>query len=79
MLDEDQSVVRHERAQELLHAGDVVHAHAGQRFVEQQQLWLAGQRHGDLEATAQTVAEVAGLDVGVPGQPCPVEHGGCHL
>ena len=60
MLDEQQRMLARQVLQQRRHALRFFWSHAGQRLVEQQNLRIARQRHGDLELALLAVRQRAG-------------------
>lgn len=68
MLDEHHAVVLAQIRYEVGHERDVVHAHAGGGFVEQQQFWLAAQGHAHFKNALLPVRKIARRRIGAVAQ-----------
>jgi hypothetical protein len=76
VFDQQHGVVFLELEQQFDHALGLGHAHAGQRFVQQQHLRLGGQCHGDFQLALLAMAAGAGNHVALRAFK-PREFNGC--
>ena len=63
--------------QQLLHVAALVNRKAGERFIEQQELGVLRQRHGNFDASALAIGGLAQRPLGDVNEADASQHGAC--